>query len=296
MTSLSKSLFFAMAARLTIHSFPVLTPQAALACVTAETVGASIARHFDTARSIRKERRSLANRLKLLDQQKRKQLRLPKPGDSSLLPFSSIANGSRNVIGDCGTVAAAIAHSRRRGSSLIIVEKHPRLLILYRAGHPARLFPVELGFAPLKDKRHAGDGATPEGVYFVRKKRDLDQTAFHRALLLSYPNRADRIRFRRNRRLGLVPAHAGIGGLIEIHGMGSGQGIDGIDWTAGCVALSNADMDILFAHSSVGTRVIIVREACSTAFESYKDRVYFVLSPSPRNDDVDDSRSNYDTE
>ena len=74
------------------------------------------------------------------------------------------------------------------------------------------------------------------------------------ALLLHHPNADDRRAYAQARRSGEVPDGAGIGGLIEIHG----EGGLGRDWTRGCVALTNPDMDDLFTHVDVGTPVTIV--------------------------------------
>ncbi len=80
------------------------------------------------------------------------------------------------------------------------------------------------------------------------------QSKYYRALLLDYPNDADRERFAAAQRRGEIPRDARIGGLIEIHG----EGGRGQNWTEGCVALSNRDIDDLFPRVSVGTPVTIV--------------------------------------
>ena len=90
--------------------------------------------------------------------------------------------------------------------------------------------------------------------YRVVKKKDRGQSRYHRALLLDYPNAADRERFAAAQRRGEIPRGARIGGLIEIHG----EGGRGQNWTEGCVALSNRDMDDLFRRVGTGTRVTIV--------------------------------------
>ena len=94
----------------------------------------------------------------------------------------------------------------------------------------------------------------PEGIYKVTELRNVGRTRFYKALMLDYPNPDDRTRFEHGRRTGQVPRRTGIGSLIEIHGDG-GQGRD---WTDGCVALANADMDAVFSRASVGTPVTIV--------------------------------------
>jgi L,D-peptidoglycan transpeptidase YkuD (ErfK/YbiS/YcfS/YnhG family) len=80
---------------------------------------------------------------------------------------------------------------------------------------------------------------------------------YYRALLLDFPNSADKQRFRENKSKGVISSRAGIGKNIEIHGSGSRNE----DWTEGCVALSNADMDHLLRHVGAGTPVTIVRRS-----------------------------------
>lgn len=151
-------------------------------------------------------------------------------------------------------VSETIAESKRANEAAIIVDKLNRRLELYHDGQKLATFTAELGANGLKRKLHAGDKATPEGRYRVTQVRMNGATKFYKALLLSYPNADDLARFRSAQRLGQVPARAGIGSLIEIHGSG-GQGQD---WTDGCVALRNKDMDRLFAHARVGMPVTIV--------------------------------------
>lgn len=151
-------------------------------------------------------------------------------------------------------VRSAIAESKRDGEPVIIVDKLRGALHIYDDGKRVASYSAELGANGLKPKRYAGDKATPEGRYRVVEARGPGATQFHKALLLDYPNKEDVTRFRAGQRRGSIPRRAGIGGLIEIHGHGG----DGKDWTDGCVALANADMDKVFARSRVGTPVTIV--------------------------------------
>ena len=144
-----------------------------------------------------------------------------------------------------------------RGRPVVVVVKAGRRCHLLRDGAVVASFRADLGRAGLADKLHAGDRATPEGRYRVTEKRDRGATAYYRALMLDYPNEDDRKEYADAVRRGLVPRGRGIGGLIEIHGRG-GQGVD---WTDGCVAVADADMDRLFAAVEVGTPVVIVGTA-----------------------------------
>jgi L,D-peptidoglycan transpeptidase YkuD (ErfK/YbiS/YcfS/YnhG family) len=147
-----------------------------------------------------------------------------------------------------------IAQSRADRSTAFIVDKLNRKLHVYVAGDRVATFPAELGSKGLKRKLHSGDQATPEGRYRVTEVRGPGRTRYYKALMLDYPNAEDRARYAYGRRTGQVPLRAGIGSLIEIHGDG-GQGRD---WTDGCVALADRDMDKVFARARVGTPVTIV--------------------------------------
>jgi hypothetical protein len=156
-----------------------------------------------------------------------------------------------------GWVDATVAESRRAGAAAVIVDKLARRCVLLSQGRVVESYKVELGRNGLDDKLYAGDQATPEGRYRVTERRDRGATLFYRALMLDYPTAEDRREFAEARRLGLVPKGRGVGGLIEIHGHGG----KGMDWTNGCVALANDQMDHLFAAVEVGTPVTIVGTA-----------------------------------
>lgn len=152
-------------------------------------------------------------------------------------------------------VDEALGASRDR--PVVVVVKATRRCHLLRAGAVVASFRADLGRAGLADKLFAGDRATPEGRYRVTEKRDRGATSFYRALMLDYPNEDDREEYADAVRRGLVPRGRGIGGLIEIHGRGG----RGVDWTDGCVAVADADMDRLFAAVEVGSPVVIVGTA-----------------------------------
>jgi hypothetical protein len=145
----------------------------------------------------------------------------------------------------------------RNGGMAVIVDKLARRCFLLAGGRVVRAFTAELGRNGLADKIYAGDAATPEGRYRVVEKKEGEDTAYHRALELDYPTDADRREFAAARSRGLVPAGRGIGGSIEIHGHGG----RGTDWTNGCIALPDGEMDRLFAAVEVGTPVTIVGTA-----------------------------------
>jgi len=151
-------------------------------------------------------------------------------------------------------VADTIGVSRRTGRAAIVIDKQRRQLVLYRAGRQVAEFKAELGSNGLARKRHAGDRATPEGRYRVSAVKGPGATRYHLALLIDYPNAEDRRRYGQAVAAGEISCGVGIGSLIEIHG----EGGTGRDWTDGCVALANEDMERLFPQVAVGTPVTIV--------------------------------------
>lgn len=151
-------------------------------------------------------------------------------------------------------VANTLDWSSTTGGTAIVVLKAPRQLLLYQHGKPVRRFPIELGFSGLQDKLQEGDGATPEGQFRILQKKGPGATKFHKALLLNYPTSEHRRRFQEAKIRGVVSTHRAIGGLIEIHG----QQPNGNNTTNGCIALDNADMDVVFHLAKEGTPVTVV--------------------------------------
>ena len=132
----------------------------------------------------------------------------------------------------------------------IVIEKAARRLQLIQDGKPVRTYQIALGFTPEGDKLRQGDGKTPEGEYTVNRRND--ESAFHLSIGLDYPRPEDVARAREG---GYSP-----GGDIFIHGqpnaLPDGLKIKG-DWTAGCIALTNAEMRDIWAVTPVGTTVEI---------------------------------------
>lgn len=149
---------------------------------------------------------------------------------------------------------STIAESRKTGSCAILVEKIPGRCYLYQAGKKKYTFSAEFGSNWIGDKKVKGDMATPEGKYIVTKKLSGGATKYHKALMINYPNKQDIEEFNDRIKRGVIPADARIGDMIEIHGDGGKGG----NWTQGCVALKNKDIDILYKYVSTGTPVTII--------------------------------------
>ncbi|MDP4223166.1 MAG: L,D-transpeptidase family protein [Bacteroidota bacterium] len=147
-----------------------------------------------------------------------------------------------------------IRESRQNQTYSIIIDKYSRKCDVYYGGIKKFEYTVELGRNWVGDKRVKGDKATPEGMYRIIKKFGSNKTKYHKALLINYPNDADLDEFKQEIAKGTLPKSAKIGNLIEIHGDGG----RGIDWTEGCVALTNNEIDELFKVAKEGTPVTIV--------------------------------------
>lgn len=137
--------------------------------------------------------------------------------------------------------------------SAIVVDKFAHKCYVYKNGKMIREFNAEMGPNWIGDKQYRGDKATPEGKYRVTKKKSGKHTIYYKALLINYPNDEDKQRYKALVKSGSIP-NRGIGNLIEIHG----EGGKGINWTDGCVALTNEDMDQLWKYVAEGTPVTIV--------------------------------------
>lgn len=142
---------------------------------------------------------------------------------------------------------AAMASGQGAYVSQILVEKSKRKLHLIGAGRVLRSYDIDLGFAPRGHKRFEGDGRTPEGTYRITHRNP--QSAFHLSLGVSYPNSADRA-YARTR--GRSP-----GGDIFIHGRGPRHRSPRRDWTAGCIAVTDAEMDEIYRYVRPGVSIVI---------------------------------------
>lgn len=151
-------------------------------------------------------------------------------------------------------VKKTVNESKNKKTVCVIIDKIDRKCHLYRDGVKINSYNIELGKNWIGDKNYQGDKATPEGSYKIIKKKSGKQTRYYKALLLDYPNEDDKRRFKMNIENGDISKDAHIGNFIEIHGHGG----KGSDWTDGCVALNDKDMDQLYSVCRVGTKVTIV--------------------------------------
>jgi murein L,D-transpeptidase YafK len=134
----------------------------------------------------------------------------------------------------------------------IIIEKSHHQLRYYANGELVAAYKVALGQNPVGAKTCSGDKRTPEGIYFVSEH--IPDSGFYRALRISYPGLADLQRAQQQ--------HCSPGGDILIHGLQNGFGYVGrlhseVDWTRGCIAVTNEEMDVLWSKVADGTIVEI---------------------------------------
>lgn len=134
----------------------------------------------------------------------------------------------------------------------IVINKAKREMILLKDGKPFKTYAIALGREPVGPKQREGDGKTPEGSYTISGRNP--KSAFHLSLRISYPSADD---VQRARKAGVSP-----GGDIMIHGLPNGQGSIGAahrqrDWTEGCIAVTDEEIEELWKLAPDGTPVEI---------------------------------------
>ncbi len=147
----------------------------------------------------------------------------------------------------------------------LVVEKKKRKLILFDRKKMIKTYKISLGAEPIGDKEIEGDGKTPEGEFYIFTKND--KSAFFLSLGVSYPNKEDAERGLKQNLItqleydeinkainekSMPLQKTKLGGEIYIHGGGCNA-----DWTQGCMALENEEMQELFDIIEVGTEIVI---------------------------------------
>ncbi|NRP26053.1 hypothetical protein XMM379_002759 [Aliiroseovarius sp. xm-m-379] len=149
----------------------------------------------------------------------------------------------------CGAKTKTLRHYDGPGVTQIVVSKSNRKLYLLHKRDVLKSYEIDLGFTPAGDKQFQGDGKTPEGRYHINRRNA--RSTFHLSLGISYPNARD-IAYAKSQ--GRDP-----GGDIFIHG-GPRKGIDpeGADWTAGCISVSNREIEEIWVMVNDGTVIDIL--------------------------------------
>lgn len=127
----------------------------------------------------------------------------------------------------------------------IVVQKDTRRMYLMHESAVLKAYDIDLGFAPAGAKQIEGDGKTPEGTYFINRRNP--RSSFHLSIGISYPNASD---VAAAKALGLPP-----GGEIFIHGARRPFDTKGPDWTAGCISVTNAEIEDIYAMVNLGTQI-----------------------------------------
>lgn len=129
----------------------------------------------------------------------------------------------------------------------VVVHKHIRKMFLYGHERLLQQYKISLGFAPIGDKYYEGDGKTPEGIYTIDRRNPNSE--FHLSLGISYPNQQD---IAQAAAIGKPP-----GGNIFIHGQSNSFRKRNGDWTWGCIAVTNREIEDIYAMVRNGTPIQI---------------------------------------
>ncbi len=188
--------------------------------------------------------------------------------ESSTPPPHDATVGEGDCVDAWGTSGDALSRCDTTPDSYVVLNKAARNLAFCNSGVLVANFNVGLGFSPAGDKEREGDGKTPEGVFYI--PRLIPNSQYYKAFLLSYPDNADADR---GIAQGLIssseaqqirsaqtsctepPQATGLGGLIEIHGE---HVANAGDWTWGCIAATNAQVDQMWATLELHDTIVVL--------------------------------------
>ena len=185
----------------------------------------------------------------------------------ALVVLGAARGGAAEIAG--GAYNGSNGSNGSNGYPVIEIWKTQRKMRLHEAGRVVGEYRIVLGTQPSATKEVRGDGRTPVGRYYVSDKNPASQ--YHRFLGISYPNAEDADRgyrrgllnagqwadiFLANLRGAAPPPSTSLGGRVGIHGFG-GRPYMPIDWTAGCIAVSDDDIEVIYNRVPVGAPVII---------------------------------------
>ena len=158
------------------------------------------------------------------------------------------------VVASCGSGDSSTPNKMKAYSgppvTQIVVKKGERKLYLISGKSLLKKYDINLGKQPIGDKQYEGDGKTPEGVYFI--DRFNPNSRYYLSVGISYPSAQD---VAEAAALGLPP-----GGDIFIHGQGPEGRVQSKlkqDWTAGCIAITDAEVEDVYAMVPDGTPILI---------------------------------------
>ena len=160
------------------------------------------------------------------------------------LIFAGIATA---IVGACSSTKSKFQSYNGPKVTYVVVNKADRKMFLFNNNKVLKEYDFDLGFSPIGDKIFEGDGRTPEGNYFIDRRNP--NSKFHLSLGISYPNAKDRAEAAA---LGKPP-----GGDIFIHGKSDRRKLGKNDWTWGCIAVPNREMELIYAMVENGTPIQI---------------------------------------
>lgn len=145
-----------------------------------------------------------------------------------------------------------VANSAQAKVDLVKIDKSERKMYLIEGNKVIKEYRISLGASPKGHKQQKGDEKTPEGIYTLDYKKE--GSSFYRAVHISYPNETD---IKNAKKIGVNP-----GGFIMVHGQRNWLGtlsftVQNSDWTNGCIAITNSEMDEFMELVSVGTKIQI---------------------------------------
>ena len=157
-----------------------------------------------------------------------------------------LASMATAIVGACSTKSKFRSYNGPE-VTYVVVNKADRKMFLFNNQRVLNDYDVDLGFAPIGDKFFEGDGRTPEGNYFIDRRNP--NSKFHLSIGISYPNAEDRAEAKA---LGKPP-----GGDIFIHGKSNPLKRKRDDWTWGCIAVPNHEIELIYAMVKNGTSIQI---------------------------------------
>jgi len=166
--------------------------------------------------------------------------------------IAALEQEARDKENELATLPKEVYVAPKGPADKILIEKQARLLTLLSKGKVLKTYPIALGGNPLGPKERQGDSKTPEGTYVIDSRNK--NSRYHRSLHISYPNGKDK---KRAKELGVSP-----GGDIMIHGIKNGfawagELHTGVDWTKGCIAVTDEEIEEIDRLVPNGTLVEI---------------------------------------
>ena len=154
---------------------------------------------------------------------------------------------SLTLLASCGGDSSKFRNYNGPRITQIQVFKAKRRMFLFAGDEVVRTYKIALGGNPVGKKHFEGDGRTPEGLYYISHHNP--RSAYHLSLGVSYPNDDDRA---------FAEAHGRpVGGDIMIHGQAGKHRGRGRDWTAGCIAVTDDEIEEIFSMVQNGTPIFL---------------------------------------